>query len=550
MPRGLGAGPCSTSSQARHAAARVAPGAAAAAGRRWPRRAAPTAAAATPAGAAPAPAPAQPNVAVAAYLSVRDQFRKLDGLWDSRARLFNLTVSFFLFFYGGFALLYPHHDALHFGGLAEGVAAGLPAGLAGAVGMVRNWMFTLFYAVSELWGDVVLSLLFWGLANETTSIEDAPLLYPLFGIGANVAQALAGRVLRVFSDTASASHLSYAVQLQVGGGKGGGGNPKGPSAKRAAAVARRAAEARAAEAAAAAAAASSSGSSSGGGGLASGRRHHHLNHQHITLDLTEAVKGLNYCDLSSHDTSASSTSSSGGGALGSAGGGGPSGLAAAAAGSSSSNGAGPGPGSKAAAAATAAAGAGGNSKAGGGGGGKRQAKAGGGGGGGMSLRDAFDFLKRSPQIRCLAVMALAQGITTNLLDIAWKHYLHRLATTPAAYSAFLGDTAMGGAGGWEVEGGRMQWAGGGGEGGFKGEPRAAQAARAEAGRRTQHGFPTHPPPPTPRRSHVHRASVLASLDEGSELEDVASVALVATGALSVGDEEGSGESSSLVPALG
>ena len=68
----------------------------------------------------------------------------------------------------------------------------LPTGLAGMVGMVRNWLFTLFYCASELWGDVMLSLLFWGLANETTSIEDAPLLYPLFGIGANVAQTMAG----------------------------------------------------------------------------------------------------------------------------------------------------------------------------------------------------------------------------------------------------------------------------------------------------------------------------------------------------------------------
>ena len=41
--------------------------------------------------------------------------------------------------------------------------------------------------------------------------------------------------------------------------------------------------------------------------------------------------------------------------------------------------------------------------------------------------------------RCLRRV---QGITTNLLELAWKHYLHRLASTPAAYSAFLGDTAM------------------------------------------------------------------------------------------------------------
>ena len=52
--------------------------------------------------------------------------------------------------------------------------------------MVRNWMFTCFYCSAELWGDVVLSLLFWGLANELTTLEEAPRLYPLFGIGANV----------------------------------------------------------------------------------------------------------------------------------------------------------------------------------------------------------------------------------------------------------------------------------------------------------------------------------------------------------------------------
>jgi AAA family ATP:ADP antiporter len=61
---------------------------------------------------------------------------------------------------------------------------------------------------------------------------------------------------------------------------------------------------------------------------------------------------------------------------------------------------------------------------------------------GMGLQAAWDFLRRSPQMRCLAVMALAQGITTNLLELCWKTHLHRLHTTPAAYAAFLGDVAM------------------------------------------------------------------------------------------------------------
>ena len=79
---------------------------------------------------------------------------------------------------------------------------------------VRNWMFTTFYVGAEMWGDVVLSLLFWGLANEMTTMGEAPLLYPLFGIGANIGQTVSGKALSTFS-TFSSSRLSYATQLQA-----------------------------------------------------------------------------------------------------------------------------------------------------------------------------------------------------------------------------------------------------------------------------------------------------------------------------------------------
>lgn len=80
--------------------------------------------------------------------------------------------------------------------------------------MVRNWTFTAFYCFSELWGDVVLSLLFWGLANETTPMREAPLLYPLFGVGANIAQVAGGRVLSVLARSAGDA-AEYATNLRV-----------------------------------------------------------------------------------------------------------------------------------------------------------------------------------------------------------------------------------------------------------------------------------------------------------------------------------------------
>lgn len=65
--------------------------------------------------------------------------------------------------------------------------------------MLRNWTFTFYYCLSELWGDVGLSLLFWSFANEITHIDQAPVLYPLFGFGANFAQIIGGLVLKMYA---------------------------------------------------------------------------------------------------------------------------------------------------------------------------------------------------------------------------------------------------------------------------------------------------------------------------------------------------------------
>ena len=313
----------------------------------------------------------------------------------SRERLFNFIICGFLAFYATFAYVYPHHETLHLSTWADSLALWLPSGLSGFVGMARNWLFTLFYCFSELWGDVALSLLFWGLANETTSIEDAPLLYPLFGIGANIAQTLAGRALRVISD-ASGVHMSYTHQLQgtislcvclgfvVLGlhafiSKTFPINPKGSTL----AKINKEKEIQAAKDAKAAAAAATE-------VVAVEDETSEERLQRMKVDLEATVRGMNYCDVEEHAHSTTTSSSTPADVS-------PSPLPL------------PPPA-------------------------KRKKT--------MTMKDAFIFLGKSPQIRCLAMMALAQGITTRLLDVSWKHYLHKLHTTPAAYAAFLGDTAM------------------------------------------------------------------------------------------------------------
>ncbi len=61
---------------------------------------------------------------------------------------------------------------------------------------MENWTFSLFFCVAELWGAVVISVLFWTLANEVCTVKEAKTIYPLMGIAANVALVAAGNFMK------------------------------------------------------------------------------------------------------------------------------------------------------------------------------------------------------------------------------------------------------------------------------------------------------------------------------------------------------------------
>lgn len=119
----------------------------------------------------------------------------------SKENLFYTTIIPFLIFFGVFAyFLYPNRDALHPNASADYLQSLLPQGLAGFVAVYRNWTFSLFYILSELWGSVVLSLLFWGFANDITRVLEAKRFYSLFGLGANLALLISGPAIIYVSD--------------------------------------------------------------------------------------------------------------------------------------------------------------------------------------------------------------------------------------------------------------------------------------------------------------------------------------------------------------
>uniref|UniRef100_A0A0D9YCF1 ADP,ATP carrier protein n=1 Tax=Oryza glumipatula TaxID=40148 RepID=A0A0D9YCF1_9ORYZ len=119
----------------------------------------------------------------------------------SREALFYTVIFPFIAFFGAFAfVLYPLRNVIHPTALADKLLAALGPSFLGPVAILRIWSFCLFYVMAELWGSVVISVLFWGFANQITTVEEAKEFYPLFGLGANIALIFSGRTVKYFSN--------------------------------------------------------------------------------------------------------------------------------------------------------------------------------------------------------------------------------------------------------------------------------------------------------------------------------------------------------------
>jgi AAA family ATP:ADP antiporter len=124
----------------------------------------------------------------------------------SRSNLYHIINAFFMGFFLIFLLIYPSIDSLC-PDMSSAIES-MPY-LKYFLLMVQGWPYTLFYIFSELWGSVMLSLMFWQLANQITAIPEAKRFYPLFGFFAQFGLGGAG----ILSSTLSALNVGWEELL-------------------------------------------------------------------------------------------------------------------------------------------------------------------------------------------------------------------------------------------------------------------------------------------------------------------------------------------------
>jgi AAA family ATP:ADP antiporter len=126
-------------------------------------------------------------------------YAKLSNILSKQALFYTSMAPFLIFFVLFGFVLYPARDLLHPTESADFLESVLPAGFKGLIAIYRNWTFSTFYVLAELWGSVMLSLTYWGFANQTTRVSEAKRFYALFGVGGNTAPFFSGLVILYIS---------------------------------------------------------------------------------------------------------------------------------------------------------------------------------------------------------------------------------------------------------------------------------------------------------------------------------------------------------------
>jgi len=114
----------------------------------------------------------------------------------TRENVFYAVVTPFLIFFGAFAfIIYPNLEWLHPSAQAiNSMKAAYPV-LSGFIDIYAYWSFSLFYVLSEIWGSVMIGLMFWQFANHVVRMRESKRFYGLFLVIGNLALIVSGQVV-------------------------------------------------------------------------------------------------------------------------------------------------------------------------------------------------------------------------------------------------------------------------------------------------------------------------------------------------------------------
>jgi len=129
----------------------------------------------------------------------------------TRTAIYNYLIWFFVGFFVIFdVLLYPNLNHLLLN--VDGLVVKMPY-MKYLLEMIAGWPVVLFYVLSELWGSIMMALMFWQLANQITAISESKRFYPLFLLIGQAGLLISGVFSKYYADPEVHSDPEVTKQL-------------------------------------------------------------------------------------------------------------------------------------------------------------------------------------------------------------------------------------------------------------------------------------------------------------------------------------------------
>jgi AAA family ATP:ADP antiporter len=146
---------------------------------------------------------------------------KMANLMSSEKIFYTLISAFMIFFAVFGFLINPLVSSLHMSeATMQSLRESAHRSLYWPIAAIGNWSFSLFYIMAELWGSVIISMLFWQFANATTKVSESKRFYAFYGLIGNFGLIFSGEILKLGSRIGNSAKVAghgdgYAANLRV-----------------------------------------------------------------------------------------------------------------------------------------------------------------------------------------------------------------------------------------------------------------------------------------------------------------------------------------------
>ena len=142
-------------------------------------------------------------------------YSKLSNILNKKSLFYTILGSFLVILFLYAFVLYPNGEFLSPNASADWLVGKLGGKYEHWIAVYRNWIQSLLFITAELWGSVVILVMFWGFANDITTVDEAKRSYNIYIAAGDLAALSMGPIICFFTKKFAPYPFIYTVQSLI-----------------------------------------------------------------------------------------------------------------------------------------------------------------------------------------------------------------------------------------------------------------------------------------------------------------------------------------------